>query len=199
MKSVKQTIFNRIVNQVISHEVLRRVAVRQLDKKLYHFLMNGEQSLLQVKLDQYTFNSALIYQAKKNLDKGFIKPKVTKKTARVFVGDYGFRNPGYQGNFLMPCSIRDHYKNFKQNIITPDAKGEDPDAEAALHDPEYEKILVDFDRELKQRTDSLFTEIYLNSKNETPPKFPVFKKKNGRNGRHGDTRKNFRKSKVIKV
>ncbi len=489
MKSVKQTVFNHMVNEVISHKSLRRFVVKQLDNKLYKFLMNGDQPLMQVKLDQYAFNSALIYQAKKNLDRGFVKPKVAKKMARVFVGDYGseehkkpkpvkeaykakygeyppqflvlspgkgcnlhctgcyasadsaiaekldfetvrhivreshdifgsrflvvsggepfmyksdgktmldifeefsdmfflvytngtliteelanklaelgnvtpaisvegweeqtderrgkgvyyrilkamadlrqagvpfgisvtatrknvetllqdafynyffnrmgvtymwqfhlmpvgrgkevidlmitpeqrvnlykrwyylaaekhfpiadfwnsgslssgciaygrpqgyfhidwngnimpcvfvpyyvdnvkqlfadgktladalqtklfkngrqwqrdygFRNPDYQGNFLMPCSIRDHYKNFKENIITPDAKGEDPDAEAALHDPEYEKIMVDFDRELKQYTEKLFTERYLKSKNRTNGSLPVFSK-----------------------
>jgi MoaA/NifB/PqqE/SkfB family radical SAM enzyme len=500
MKSVKHTVYNRLVSEVISRKFLRNIAVKQLDKRLYSFLMNGPQPLLQVKLDQYAFNSALIYQAQKNLDKGFIKPNVAKKMARVFVGDYGteehrkpgpvkeayrakygeyppqflvlspgkgcnlhctgcyasaesaiaekldfetvrrivqqahdifgsrflvvsggepflykddgktmldifeefrdmfflvytngtliteglagklaelgnvtpaisvegwedqtderrgkgvfrrilkamknlrkagvpfgisvtatrknvdillqddfyefffgqqgvtymwqfhlmpvgrgkevidlmitpdqrvklykrwyhlveekrfpiadfwnsgslssgciaygrnkgyfhidwngnimpcvfvpyyvdnvkelfaegktladalqsplfkngrkwqhdygFRNPDYQGNFLMPCSIRDHYKNFKENILTPDVKGEDPDAEAALHDPEFEKILVNFDEELKQKTEDLFVEKYLKSKNKTTQRGLKGKLKAEKAGQKGKT------------
>ncbi len=83
------------------------------------------------------------------------------KNGRKWQKDYGFENPYHRSNMLMPCSIRDHYKNFKENILTPDAKGEDKDAEAILHDPEYEKMLLAFDNELQKLTDSIFNERYM--------------------------------------
>lgn len=83
------------------------------------------------------------------------------KNGRKWQKDYGFDNSESRGNILMPCSIRDHYENFKYNILTPDAKGEDAEAEAVLHDPEYEKMMIAFDEELQQLTESIFYEKYL--------------------------------------
>ena len=83
------------------------------------------------------------------------------KNGRKWQKEYGFENPHHRDNVLMPCAIRDHYVSFKQNILTPDAKGEDEDAEALLHDPEYEKMMNDFDVKLQNLTDSIFHEKYL--------------------------------------
>ncbi len=83
------------------------------------------------------------------------------KNGRKWQKDYGFENPNHRGNILMPCSIRDHYENFKNNILTPDAKGEDEEAEAVLHDPEYERMMIDFDKRLQKLTESIFKEKYL--------------------------------------
>jgi len=83
------------------------------------------------------------------------------KNGRKWQKDYGFENPNHRGNILMPCSIRDHYKNFKYNILTPDAKGEDEEAEAVLHDPEYEKLMIEFDNKLQKLTEGIFYEKYL--------------------------------------
>lgn len=83
------------------------------------------------------------------------------KNGRKWQKEYGFENPHHRDNLLMPCAIRDHYKNFKKNIITPDAKGEDEEAEAILHDLEYEKMMDDFDQKLQKLTGSIFQEKYL--------------------------------------
>jgi MoaA/NifB/PqqE/SkfB family radical SAM enzyme len=83
------------------------------------------------------------------------------KNGRKWQKDYGFENSQHRDNILMPCAIRDHYVHFKQNILTPDAKGEDEDAEAILHDPEYEKMMDDFDQKLQNLTESIFHEKYL--------------------------------------
>jgi len=80
---------------------------------------------------------------------------------RKWQKEYGFENKEHSGNVLMPCSIRDHYKNFKYNILTQDAKGEDAEAEAVLNDPEYEKIMTDFDDNLEKLTQQIFEERYL--------------------------------------
>jgi MoaA/NifB/PqqE/SkfB family radical SAM enzyme len=83
------------------------------------------------------------------------------KNGRKWQKEYGFENPEHRENVLMPCSIRDHYDNFKHNILTPDAKGEDEEAEAVLHDPEYEKLMEDFDEKLQKLTSGIFQEKYL--------------------------------------
>ncbi len=86
------------------------------------------------------------------------------RNGRKWQKDYGFENPDHRGNLLMPCSIRDHYENFKYNILTPDAKGEDEDAEIALLDPEYERLMKKFDQELQRLTENIFYEKYLKMK-----------------------------------
>jgi len=59
----------------------------------------------------------------------------------------------YHGNMLMPCSIRDHYDNFRRNIMTPDTQPEDMYAAMALEDPEYYQAMVQFDEELEKLTE----------------------------------------------
>lgn len=83
------------------------------------------------------------------------------KNGRKWQNEYGFENEDFRGNLLMPCSIRDHYKNFKENILTPDSKGEDDLADAILSDPEYEEMMDEFDEELTHLTDNIFRSKYL--------------------------------------
>ncbi len=83
------------------------------------------------------------------------------KNGRKWQKDYGFENPDHRENILMPCSIRDHYKNFKYNILTPDVKGEDEEAEAVLYDPEYKRMMVKYDQKLQKLTESIFQKKYL--------------------------------------
>jgi len=83
------------------------------------------------------------------------------KNGRKWQKDYGFENKEHKGNILMPCSIRDHYENFKFNILTPDAKGEDNEAETALHDPHYDEILKNYDKELHSLSIRIFEEKYV--------------------------------------
>jgi MoaA/NifB/PqqE/SkfB family radical SAM enzyme len=90
------------------------------------------------------------------------------KNGRKWQKDYGFGNHHHRDNILMPCSIRDHYANFKQNILTPDSKGEDEEADTVMHDLEYEKILNDFDDKLQELTKDIFQKKY--SKSEEPAK-----------------------------
>ncbi len=86
------------------------------------------------------------------------------KNGRKWQKEYGFdvTDPDKKGNVLMPCSIRDHFQNFKYNILTPDAKGEDEDAEIAIKDPNYEEVLKDYDEELEKLTSKIFEEKFLN-------------------------------------
>jgi hypothetical protein len=61
----------------------------------------------------------------------------------------------------MPCSIKDHWDNFKENILTDDVKGENPDAESMKNDPVYDEILRKYDEELERLTMKIFTDEYL--------------------------------------
>jgi len=64
-------------------------------------------------------------------------------------------------NGLMPCSIRDHYDNFRKNILTESAKGEDKEAEEILHSSEYYEFMKKYDKELEQLTDKIWGNEYL--------------------------------------
>ncbi|MCK4639040.1 MAG: hypothetical protein KAT33_06435, partial [Bacteroidales bacterium] len=58
-------------------------------------------------------------------------------------------------NHLMPCSIRDHYKNFRENIITDKTKPEDKQAAEALKDAIYFQTMVNYDEELAKLTENI--------------------------------------------
>jgi len=64
-------------------------------------------------------------------------------------------------NMLMPCSIRDHYKNFRTNIITTENRGEDPYSDAILKDIGYYQRMIEYDKELSSLTEPIWEEEYL--------------------------------------
>ncbi len=70
-------------------------------------------------------------------------------------------------NWLMPCSIRDHARNWKENIATPDIKGENEDAQAALESEEYWEALEEFDEEIEKLTLPVWEDEYLGKKKVT--------------------------------
>ncbi|RLD15831.1 MAG: radical SAM protein, partial [Caldiserica bacterium] len=53
---------------------------------------------------------------------------------------------------------RDHHEYFRKNILTDDIKPEDENAKEALEDPEYFKLLKEFDEKLWSLTDPLWEE-----------------------------------------
>ena len=61
----------------------------------------------------------------------------------------------------MPCSIKDHWDNFREHILTDDAMGENPDAESMRNDPVYHEILRKYDEELERLTLRIFNNEYL--------------------------------------
>lgn len=62
------------------------------------------------------------------------------------------------GNFFMPCSIRDHHPTFRSRILPEEAKPEDRHAAEALADPEYYETLCAFRARLKELVDPLWKE-----------------------------------------
>ena len=57
-------------------------------------------------------------------------------------------------NKLMPCSIRDHYKNFIENILTKDSKPENKQAAEAIDDKNYFQTMIKYDSELTELTET---------------------------------------------
>ena len=82
---------------------------------------------------------------------------------REWQDSYGLRDLQQPKNWLMPCSIRDHYLNFKYNIARG-VKAADESAESAIRDPEHEKMMKEFDSQLAKLTQPIWDEEYLNRK-----------------------------------
>ncbi|MGM0529724.1 MAG: radical SAM/SPASM domain-containing protein [Bacteroidota bacterium] len=83
------------------------------------------------------------------------------KNGRKWIREYGQAHPDNPNNWLMPCSIRDHYDNFRRNILPRHAKGESEEAEESLNDNEYYRRLVQYDKELEELTEDIWEEEYM--------------------------------------
>ncbi|MEA3346386.1 MAG: hypothetical protein U9Q78_09150, partial [Chloroflexota bacterium] len=66
-----------------------------------------------------------------------------------------------QGNWLMPCPIRDHYAMTRKLIEIYRPKPEDEMASEALRDEDYYRGLVDYDRRLAELTEGIWEREYL--------------------------------------
>ncbi len=74
---------------------------------------------------------------------------------------YGLDNTKKPKNWLMPCSIRDHWIQFRNNILTKNTKPEDVYAKQALESKEYNEALENFDKELSEKTEPIWKKEYL--------------------------------------
>jgi MoaA/NifB/PqqE/SkfB family radical SAM enzyme len=83
------------------------------------------------------------------------------ENGRRWQREYGLNHRSKPGNWLMPCSIRDHYDNFRKSILPSNVKPENHDAAEALESDDYLKILKDYDRKLSRLTDGIWNEEYL--------------------------------------
>lgn len=82
------------------------------------------------------------------------------KNGRAWQKSYGYCNPDKE-NILMPCSIRDHFEDFKCHIMSPDAKSENQQAEQLLNDPDIEQTLIRLEKDLQQLSKTIWQEEYL--------------------------------------
>lgn len=105
----------------------------------------------------YQDNIKDLYSKGKKLAHALFSPMFVN--GRKWQDEYGRTHPKTMRNGLMPCSIRDHFHNFKQNIFQ--GKGEDEIAEQAIHSEEYEKNLKEFDEKLEKLTAPIWKEEYL--------------------------------------
>jgi MoaA/NifB/PqqE/SkfB family radical SAM enzyme len=83
------------------------------------------------------------------------------KNGRKWQLGYGLGNRHKPGNWLMPCSIRDHYEIFRNSVLTENAKPEDRAALEALESKEYFKVLQKYDQELQSLTEKIWENEYL--------------------------------------
>jgi MoaA/NifB/PqqE/SkfB family radical SAM enzyme len=84
------------------------------------------------------------------------------KKGRKWQREYGLDNWKKPENWLMPCSIRDHYEIFRNSVLSEDVKPEDTKAKEALESDEYFEILRNYDRELQRLTERIWEAEYLN-------------------------------------
>jgi MoaA/NifB/PqqE/SkfB family radical SAM enzyme len=81
----------------------------------------------------------------------------------------GKERPEEHGNWLLPCSIRDHHAVGRELIDTYHPEPEDASAAAALQDEKYYEGMVRYDRELQELFDPIWTEEYLRKSSTTAP------------------------------
>jgi len=84
------------------------------------------------------------------------------KNGRKWQKEYGLDNWKEPKNWLMPCSIRDHYEIFRNSVLPKDAKPEDDNAREALKSDEYFEVLKRYDEELEDLTEKIWENEYLN-------------------------------------
>jgi MoaA/NifB/PqqE/SkfB family radical SAM enzyme len=84
------------------------------------------------------------------------------KNGRKWQNEYGLDNWKEPNNWLMPCSIRDHYEIFRNSVLPKYARPEDQKAKEALESLEYFQILKNYDKELQGLTEKIWKNEYLN-------------------------------------
>ena len=83
------------------------------------------------------------------------------KKGRKWQKEYGLDNCRKPGNWLMPCSIRDHYEIFRNSVLPEEAKPEDKNAKEALESVEYFEALKKYDEKLQGLTEKIWENEYL--------------------------------------
>ncbi|PWH13645.1 MAG: radical SAM protein [Ardenticatenia bacterium] len=114
-----------------------------------------------------------IYQNGGTLDDIYDVPYF--RAIREWQAEYGLskRKPEEHGNWLVPCSIRDHYDVGRRLIDTYKPEPEDENAAEALLDGQYYEGMLAYDEELYKLFDPIWQEVYLKS----GPSGPIQEKK----------------------
>jgi len=107
----------------------------------------------------YTDNVFDLYKNNKKLEDALFSDFFKK--GRKWQDGYGYDDSLKKKNWLMPCSIRDHWINFKGSIMTKNVKTEDLPAAQTIKSEEYSKILEDFDKELEKLTQPIWDKEFL--------------------------------------
>jgi len=111
----------------------------------------------------YTVNNIFdIYSNGQHL--GDVLKSTIMKNGRKWQSETQLCDTEHVQNLLMPCSIRDHYENFRKNILTQDSKGENAIAQEILKDQDYYNELTKYDNELQQLIDPIWDSTYLSTK-----------------------------------
>ncbi len=108
----------------------------------------------------YVDNIYELYENGKTLADAMFSDFMRK--GRKWQREYGLDNCRKPGNWLMPCSIRDHYEIFRNSVLPKDAKPEDKNAKEALESVEYFETLKNYDEKLQGLTEKIWENEYLN-------------------------------------
>lgn len=74
------------------------------------------------------------------------------------------RKPSEMGNWLIPCPIKDHYKEMKKMIEKHKPQPTDEASRLAMTDKEYEKRLVEYGEKVAAASDPIWKKEYLEEK-----------------------------------
>lgn len=84
------------------------------------------------------------------------------KRIRRWQGDYALDQDPYEmGNWILPCPIRDHYKEYREFLDECKPFPIDDEAAIAFTDEKYKKDLIKYDEELKELFDPIWEKEYL--------------------------------------
>ncbi len=83
------------------------------------------------------------------------------KKGRQWQREYGLDDCKNPKNWLMPCSIRDHYEIFRKSVLPENARPEDENAREALKSEEYFDLLASYGKELHGLTETIWENEYL--------------------------------------
>ncbi len=100
-----------------------------------------------------------IYQNGGSLNDVLLSPFF--KRIRKWQNDYAFdKRPEDMGNWILPCPIRDHYKDMRKFLEEFDPKPIDNEAATAVKDTKYKEDLIDYDRKLAEVFDPIWEKEY---------------------------------------
>lgn len=107
----------------------------------------------------YVSNINEIYANGGNLNDAIITPFFEK--IRKWQFEYGYKYQSTPNNWLMPCMIRDHHAEFRAIADEVGVKPEDENAKAAFEDPDYYKGMVNYDNHLKEISEPIWKEVFI--------------------------------------
>jgi len=99
-----------------------------------------------------------IYQKGGQLTDVLTKPFLER--IRKWQDDYAAK----QGNWTLPCPIRDHYKEMRKFIDKYEPQPIDEPAKQALEDKEYRRKMINYDKNLAEVMDPIWEKEYKKSK-----------------------------------
>lgn len=83
------------------------------------------------------------------------------KRIRKWQDDYALaRRPEEMGNLILPCPIRDHYKDMREFLDEFNPEPIDSEAATALRDNEYKEGLITYDKKLAELFDPIWGKEY---------------------------------------
>ncbi|AKJ63785.1 radical SAM/SPASM domain-containing protein [Kiritimatiella glycovorans] len=80
---------------------------------------------------------------------------------RAWQKEYGYAQEAESvGNWLCPCIVRDHFEVLRDAVRRTGARPLNREAAEALEDPDYVRGMIDYDRELEEKTEPIWTHEY---------------------------------------